>query len=272
MTTALDVQPSSSLSPGDIAVAGFNVIVRDWRLLVGWSLFALLALLAGCVVLAFLLFLAIPVLGAERAPAFGVVVLTAGSLGVQVMIVGAVYRRMLRDAAPEFLYLRVGPDEGRLFVVALAVLAIMFAPVALLAIVSPVVPGAVMPVAAIAAVALVAWILARLSLAAPVAFAERRIDLVAAWRLTRGHAWRLLGVLLLVVFLVAMVEVALWVAITLATGAIGGFQDLAQADADAFAQHPARYLLSVVLNLCASPFLLTLAYAPWAAAYRALKA
>lgn len=271
MTAALDASSPSSLSPGDIAVAGFNVIVRDWRLLIGWSLFALLALVAGCVVLAFLLFLAIPVLGAERAPAFGVVVLTAGSLGVQVMIVGAVYRRMLRASAPEFLYLRAGPDEGRLFVVALVVLAILFAPVALLAIASPIVPGAVMPFAAVVATVGVAWVLARLSLAAPTAFAERRIDLVGAWRLTRGHTWRLLGVLLLVLSLVAMVEIALWVAITLATGAIGGFQDLAQADADAFAQHPARYLLSVVLNLCASPFLLTLAYAPWAAAYKTLK-
>ena len=76
---------------------------------------------------------------------------------------------------------------------------------------------------------------------------------------------------MLVIVLTAMVEAVLWLGTTLGTGAIGGFQDLLQPDADAFAAHPLRYLASLALNLAASPFLLTLFYAPWASAYRALK-
>jgi hypothetical protein len=49
---------------------------------------------------------------------------------------------------------------------------------------------------AIAAGTLIAWIilLVRLSLAAPMAVAEGRWSVPAAWRLSRGHAWKIAGV------------------------------------------------------------------------------
>jgi hypothetical protein len=271
VSAALEQQVPSPVSPGDLAVAGFGVIARDWRLVVGWSLFNLLALLVGSVFLFMVLLVVVPLAGPTVAPTVGVIILTAGSVAVQVMIVSALFRRMLRDGPPEFLYLRLGPDEGRLFAVALLGGVAIGAPFALAAAAAAAAPhlgGWTL----LAAFALVIWLLFRLSLIGPSTFAERRIDLAAAWRLTRGHELRLLGVAILVAFLTAMVELALWIAITFGTGAIGGFQDLFLADADAFAQHPARYLLSMTLNLAALPFLLTLIYAPWAAAYRAIKA
>lgn len=278
MSATLDAPPpaaASVLSPGDLAVAGFGVAGRDWRLVVGWSLFNLLALVVGCVVLSIALLFVVALVGSDRlegiGPALGMVVLTLGGLAVQVMIVAALYRRMLRGTAPEFLYLRIGPDEARLFAVALILGVAVGAPFALAGVVAGAAP-AIGGWALLAALALAVWVLVRLSLVGAATFAERRIDFAQAWRLTRGHQARLFGTLVLSVFLTAMIEVVLWLAITLGTGAIGGFQDLLQPDADAFATHPLRYLLSVVLNLAASPFLLTLFYAPWAAAYRQLKA
>jgi hypothetical protein len=203
----------------------------------------------------------------------GVVGALATGLIETVLIVG-LYRLMLRPADPGFLHLRFGRDEGRLFLVGL----ILVAGVALLVgvavgfsqLLEKFIPAGRI-VTALLALAMGGWLALRLGLAAPISFAERRIDLRRSWRMTRGRAASLLGMWFLNFCLVMLVWLVLWLAVFVLSGLLTGFHGFGSAEGgEALESHPGRYLIEAVIPILSMPALLVLSHAPWVAVYRDL--
>jgi hypothetical protein len=265
-------------SASDAALEGFQMLRTHWRVIVGWALFHLLALVAMIVVTV------IGGVGIGLAAGVDQGSGAAGAIGglagvlvtalIETALIVGLYRLMLRPEDPGFLHLRLGRDEGRLFVVGL----IFVCGVALftgLATLLGGLAGRTGPVVRIAvglAVAIVGGGLAlRFGLVGPISFAERRIDFAASWRLTRGQTWPLLGMWFLNFCLVMFVWLALYLAVFVVSGLLTGFHGFAPADdAEALMSHPGRYLIEAILPILALPALLVLSQAPWVAAYRAL--
>lgn len=150
-------------------------------------------------------------------------------LCVSAVIACAVYRATLGRGDPRFGYLRLGRDEGRmvllyllLFLVFIGVfLAVSFVGAMLFGVGAGAGPVGGMLAGAAAFVAMaggLVYVGVRLSLAGPMTFAEQRISLPDAWRLTRGRYWPLLGAYLLS-FTLAVVVWMLGVTIFVAIGA-----------------------------------------------------
>jgi hypothetical protein len=111
----------------------------------------------------------------------------------------------------------------------------------------------------------------RFALAAPISFAERRIDFPRSWRLTRGHALGLAGMSALSLCLIALVILGVFVALALVALGFGGFAGLAGifGGREGLESHPGIYLLAFFIEIVLTPVLWTLGMAPVAAAYRA---
>lgn len=265
-------------SASDAALEGFQMLRTHWRVVAGWALFNLLALVAMIVVTVILgvgigLAAGIDQASTAAAAVGGVVGGLVTGLIETVLIVG-VYRLILRPGDPGFLHLRLGRDEGRLFLVGL----IYICGVALFAGLAMAVSGlagqagaAVRIAAGLLALVVGGWLALRFGLAGPLSFAEGRIDFARSWRLTRGQIWPLLGMWFLNFCLVMFVWLALYLAVFVLSGLLTGFHGFAPADdGEALTTHPGRYLIEAIIPILALPALLALTQAPWVAAYRAL--
>jgi hypothetical protein len=73
---------------------------------------------------------------------------------------------------------------------------------------------------------LVVFVVVRLSLALPMTFAQRRVRVFAAWRLTRGSFWRLTGAYFLALVLFVVVWLLAMIIFTAAAATIGALQGL----------------------------------------------
>ncbi|MDB5476061.1 MAG: hypothetical protein JWP49_1572 [Phenylobacterium sp.] len=269
----------TGFSPSDAAMAGFRVIGERWRVVVGWSLFNVVALVAMVVLTVIVAF------GVAAASSGGAVALS-GELGGLVALLGAalteavlaagLFRLMLRPDQPGFLHLRLGADELRI----LAVWGVMLAGVFLLIGVSAVVVAAgrkLGPLGGVAAWLAVAagglWLALRLSLATVTTFAERRITLSASWRLTRGHVWSLLGMAVLSACIVALLAFLFTLALLAVLSLTVGFGSVIDAfnDPEALKSHPGVYLVELAAELALTPVAAVLLLAPWVAAYEALR-
>ena len=134
---------------------------------------------------------------------------------------------------------------------------------------------------ALIAMAVLIWLGLRLSLAAPMTFADRQFRLFESWSLTRGSAWRLLGVALLSLLMVFAIELVVAGVVLGSVFAAGGppvWLNDPMAIRAFFAQPPLDLLrrlwpwlalVGVVWTLIGAG-LVTLFCAPWAAAYRDL--
>lgn len=148
--------------------------------------------------------------------------LPLGMIGTPVLF-GAIYRSVLEPRNSAFAYLRLGAQElwmlfvgVVLFLLALTALAaaglvIVLAALALGAGRDPMTPwaGGVAAVLSLAALGGFTWAGLRLSLALPMTFSERKFALFAAWPLTRGRVWKLLGVSLALGLIVVIIELLL---------------------------------------------------------------
>jgi hypothetical protein len=264
-------------SASDAALEGFQVLRTHWRVVVGWALFNLMALVALIVIIV-IIGVGVSLAGSgEASPAAGVIGAFAGLLAtglIETVLIVGLYRLMLRPQDPGFLHLRLGRDEGRLFLVGL----ILFCGAVAVAAVTYFLAGlfgslgvAGRMIAALLALAAGGWLALRLGLVAPISFAEGRIDLARSWRMTRGQVWPLLGMWCLNFCLLMLVWLTLYLAVFVLSGLLTGFHGFAAAEGgEALEKHPGRYLLEAVIPILCMPALLVLSQAPWVAVYRAL--
>lgn len=270
----------STFAVSDAALEGFRVVKDHWRLVVGWGLFNLLALVGGCILLVILLFAVVPFVSSRDAAgsagaALGGAVIGVGGLAVEVIVQTAIYRVMLRPEKSGFLQLHIGRDElrvlGAVLLVVLAAFPLLLGAGLVVALVGRV-SGALATLAAGVLLLGAYVVLLRFSLTPVIAFAEGRIDIVAAWRRTRGQGWRLVGMGVLLFSVVVLIAVVAWIAVFLLGGTLTGFHDLGLNGAETAAQHPGRYILGLTLQMLLAPFFMVISQAPWVAVYRAVGA
>lgn len=157
--------------------------------------------------------------GASEAQAFvtAPIIMILGLLGMAVGY-GAIARAILRPDDRRFFYIRFGRSELWLLltILALAVLAIVaILPMVIVVSALAALVGAGGAAGVLLAILLgaalgAAWlyVAARLSVAWVQAFDEQRFVLADAWRLTRGHGWRIVLTALALVFLLIIMYVA----------------------------------------------------------------
>jgi hypothetical protein len=242
----------------DIALSGFRLAAARPKAVAVWSAAALGLGFATNLLTALIMGPEFTRLTAPGGPpagldwgalAAGYLVIIALTVGGAAVICTAVYRAVLRPGDDAAAYLRLGPEELRmvgLFVVVmglylLAALAMSIvigivitvsgvAAAGSLAVLSAAgIIGALVPLVTLLLLAvLFGWLGVRLSLAGPMTLDTGAISLAAAWKLTRGHFWRLLGafalswLLLLVLWMVSFALAAIAAA---AFGGAGGIAD-----------------------------------------------
>jgi hypothetical protein len=205
-------------------------------------------------------------------PALIVVVIM--TLLLMSMIMGGIFRLVLRPAEHGFAHLRLGKDELRLAVVNLALVAIgiffLALGVLLTSIVSRSGPFAV-AIVSIVFVAFTVWIGVRLALLTPMAFDHGKIEFRAAWNLSRDHFWSLLGMVLMAVIFYLIVWVLMSVASIVLVELSGG----EQAMKDVSMLTPLTALaaaLSLVMQMLLQILQIMMIYGPFAVAYRQITA
>ena len=227
-----------TFSSTEVALEGFRLIRRRpvsalvWALawiLLGYG--ALWALLTMATPQLFHEAAALPDLRTQPRAAFaGIIQLELGlfrSLGpwllwawiVGTVLVAGVYRAVIEPRNNGFAYLRLGGDELRLLLLSiiLGVLwaVFLFASIAAGAGLFMATSQLVQPAQGLLDVAIVLVLVClaliipvRLSLAGPMTFARKRLQILDSWGLTRGRFWRLVGLYVLVtvfIWVVAMV-------------------------------------------------------------------
>jgi hypothetical protein len=186
-------------------LAGFGVLRRESGLLLVWGLVALVFGLADQV-----MGMNAELLRTSGRAATWMVPMLNLSRGVVLVVAMAIfsaaaYRAVLQPDGETRGRMRFGADEVRLTLVwllqgllLLVLTVIGLVPVAIVAAVTRTGDGLVagLTEGGVILAVLAAWItlVVRLSLAAPMAVAEGRWSGPAAWRLTRGHAWKIAGV------------------------------------------------------------------------------
>lgn len=208
---------------------------------------------------------------------------------VGAMLSAAVARGVLKPSTDAFGYLRLGMDELRVLVVTfvLGLVMCLCAFVAMLAfgvligIVRAAGGGGVaVSVGIIGFLALVwffIWLSVRLSLAVPITVAEKRFAFFDSFALTKGRFWPLLGMAVLAVVMVLLVQLLSSIVsmpIALASGmeswSFGADQDSAAVIAALDVSNP-WVIAHAVVEAIVSALTVGILYAPFAAAYRAIK-
>ena len=264
-------------SPSDAALEGFRVLREHWRVVVGWSIFNVVALLALSVLGAVVSFGAAAASSAGAVTfsgAFGALLASLGEAFTTAIIAGGLFRLMLRPEEPGYLHLRIGMDEVRILGVWLALTIAAFLLLGVCA--ALVVAGrGIGPLAAIGAWFVVAgvgaWLGLRVSLSAVASFAERRFAFHRSWRLTRGHSASLLGMavlsLTLILLIGLLVGMVIFVAMSFGVG-LGAMMEATFSD-NGLADHPWVYVAELGAQLALFPAFLVLMLSPWVAAYQA---
>jgi hypothetical protein len=271
-----DASPGpAAFSASDAALEGFSLLRREWRTILAWAAFNLLAL-AMLVVVTVVLSVIAAALGAGLGASLAMAAAAIVGLGVgviQVIIAAGVFRLEIRPQEAGFLRLRLGPDEFRLLVVCVITLTgawtVLWAAMAAGGL-AGVPPGWLMA----AAIVLLTYLAARFSLAAPVSFVEKRVDFVRAWRLSRGRVLGLLGMQALTLSLIALIMATALLALALVAVGSAGLDGLASlfGGAESLKRHPGLGALTIGVQIVLTPVFWVLAMAPLTAAYRALAA
>ncbi len=127
---------------------------------------------------------------------------------------------------------------------------------------------------AVIGVAVIVWVLVRLCLAPPMAFATRRFVLYESWRLTRGHGLKIFGVMLVLFVLVWLFELVTlgFGGSYLAHGAMGGgWQAAMKGPPNEILQHIAPMMAGLVAVISLVGMIIyTLIMAPLASMYQQL--
>ena len=301
----------ATFSVTEAATAGFGVIGRKPLAVVGWAL----ALAIGMIIPAILGFLALgpqvqqmmqmamtqkegapdpefmrQMLQAQSGMTAANLLFWLWSTFLKAVFCAAVFRAVLTPKASSWAYLRLGSREMWLTLLLLVeqvlimivafVVALVIAVLAAVAGVSGGENGAMAAVTtafagAAVAIAVLVWLALRLSMAAPMTFADNQFRLFESWALTKGQGWRLLGVALLVV--VFVIGAVLLGTVFAAGGSLAALHG--EAGFEAFMARPPLTILRDVwpwvavigvIGALFSAVVQAIFYAPWAAVHRAL--
>lgn len=290
-----------AFSATDAVFEGFRVVRRRPMTLVWWSLFYMVVMaLAMAVIGGSLIRLvnaaeALETAGTPSPEDFMPIlqlymgifaVVLPVSLAAGAVIYAAVSRAVLRPEESRFGYLRLGMDEVRVLVVTLvlglgfiALSGVMFM---LVGIVGGLAASLEAPwlwlvavLLGLAVVAALIWLAVRLSLAVPITVGERRIAILDSFRLTRGRFWPLLGMAILAGVLSLVVGLLGSLVLTPLQFMTGGMTRLQDLEGAALAEilQTAWPMIAVwiVSNAILSALQVAVVYAPFSAAYRAIK-
>lgn len=186
------------------------------------------------------------------------------------VLMGGIYRLVLRPGEKGFLHLRFGKDEVRLTVVNLLLIAVgMIFLTAELAAVAAAdqQAGIAAEVAAFVLPLVTVWLGVRLSLATPMSFALHKLAIRDAWAASHGRFWSLFGMIILAVIFYVMV----WLLISIIGFALIGLAGGAQALDNIQNLTGAAIVgvaLYVFLQLILQVIQVVMLYAPFAVAYQ----
>ena len=293
-----------AFSASEAAVEGFRIVQREPKTIAGWSLVQLVFGIAVTVVTVPFMrpltaFQTLRSAGATPTPAEALAALepALGFLGAIIplelvifaVLSAAVYRTVLRPEDKGLARLRLGADELRMGILWIE-LGLLFWVIGTVVLMALVVMGVTIGVAIgnaaggtvatvmvsyLVALAVMAWLAVRFSLAGPLTFVDRRVQLFSAWKLTRGRFWPLFGCYLLTfVFMLISAMVQLSVVAVASLAMSGG--SLTQAasgmmrpDYSSLAAYvtPAR-IVALLINALVGGVYWAVAFAPAAVAYR----
>jgi hypothetical protein len=225
------------------------------------------------------------------------VLTSVGGVALQAVLAGAVFRVVLEPDQRRFAFLRVGGQElwlGLLYLVLgiltyIAFLVAMLA-VALLAGIAYLIGSSagtgagvvacvvVAIVAGLGAYAALIWAMLRLSMAGPMSFAERKFLLFESWAFTRGQAGALFGMALLVGLILIALELVIFALFGVGMFAVGArllpqFQALEHQPPAGWARVLWPFVgVAAVVGSFLTAGVMALLFAPWATAYRDLRA
>ena len=216
--------------------------------------------------------------------------LSLTALVARALVTGATFRAVLSPNESRWAFLRVSLGEVMIVVmgIVLGIIVVMAALVGgaavgiLAGLASNVSAGAAVAAGLLAGLALVVgliWLLLRLSLAIPASFATRSFALGEGWRISKGSALRLLLMVILMFVFVMLIETVIGGVVGLAL--IGGLlgSGLDEAAIEAFMAQPPETIVGVLtpwvigiglIGSLVGGYLLAIATAPWADAYRQL--
>jgi len=212
------------LAATDAAFEGFRLVRREPKVLIAWTLVYLL-ITAGQMV-AMVMSRAEIAEGLRTIEAFGtrgpqspqdfeVIMEAYGqmtrhsfwvlplSIVVGSILSAGVARGVLFPEQSRFGFLRLGMDEVRVFAVTLIIALLTAAALGVASIIASVFFALAMAVTplmwlgvlfgVLASIALFVWLAVKWSLAVPITVSEKKIDVFASFRATKGHFWPLLG-------------------------------------------------------------------------------
>lgn len=195
-------------------------------------------------------------------------------------------RAVLEPEREGFGYIRFGEDEARQCLLILLWIVVLFAadfvataavivPIVLAGLVSHSLGPLVGALTGLVVCAAMIYLLVRLSLAVPLTFDSRRVDLFGSWRLTRGHFWKMLGTYLLVLgvgIVIVILAMIIAVAVAVVLGGMGAVASIFRPNMVSAAAYfaPAQVGVGLVWALVA-PLIWALFFMPAPAIYRYLR-
>lgn len=282
-----------NFSPSDAALEGFRLTRERPGTILAWAgvYFAGIMLMALIMVLGigkkFIEFIkagglqsgdteAFGALLAQSWPAF--IVVLAAAVFLLAILTAGIYRLVLRPEEPGFAHLKLGKDEVRLALVHLMLFAIGM--VFLIAIDLVVGVGrsadgggaVLLSIVGLFLAGLMVWVGVRLSLATPMTFAEHRISLPAAWRLTRGRFWRLFGMIVLAVIFYVMIWLLISIIAVLFITLAGGAEAVSNLGANPSPVAILAFAVSFFIQLLLPILQVVMIYSPFAVAYHQIVA
>lgn len=271
-----------SFSWAQATLAGFGVLRREPRLLLTWSLVGLVFTLAQQVMA-----VNADIFRKINPASLTAIMLTfAGgliSIGALAIFSAAAYRAVLAPQDRARARIRLGADEIRLALVWLVQGVLLVVPFVIMAVVVAVATASANkhPVAVffidlavfLAAMVVAGLLLARLSVAAPMSLLEGGWSLPAAWRLTRGRAWKIAGVHLCVTVMVAATYWACRMLYAIVVTALGGqfSLGLVRGGTSVAAVFQPETLIFTIISVVLGSAGAAVLYAPAAVIYRDLK-